>query len=29
MQTKQEIRERIWETLQRPGVARFLGAGGE
>jgi hypothetical protein len=29
MQTKQEICERIWETLQRPGVALFLGAGGE
>jgi len=28
VQTKQQIRERIWETLQRPGVARFPGAVG-
>jgi len=26
VQTKQQLRERIWETLQRQGVARFPGA---
>ena len=28
MQTKQQLRDRIWETLQRRGVARFPGAVG-